>query len=247
MRPLTLIPSALLLLLGCMGPASADIIYQTGFESPSYSLGTLAGQNNWGNSSIPVVENTTVLSGSQAVEFDASLLPSGQNVIAQPLSYNSVNNSQALVRIQEAFFLSATGTTSVWDVMVVVGNNGFIGQLGVRNNNIGLGLANSGVGSVPVMRGQWNSLELDLNFQTQIQSAFMNGIFIGEGSFSNPTTSLGFVEFGVNQSPGTDQAFFDNLSITSSAVPEPSTLVIGLLGVALAGGYGLRRRRRTGA
>jgi hypothetical protein len=87
MRPLTLILSALALLLGSARPACADIIYQTGFEPPTYHLGTMEGQDGWSFSTVPVVQNSTVLSGSQAVEFDASQVSSGQNLIERGLSY----------------------------------------------------------------------------------------------------------------------------------------------------------------
>ncbi len=243
---------AVAVLLSCVRPASAAIIYQTGFEPPTYTLGTLSGQDNWSSSSIPVVQNGTVLSGTQAAEFDASLLPSGQSVILHPLAYSSVGNPEPLVRIQEAFFLSTTGRHSIWDVIAVGGNNGFIGQVLVAANDTALlGLASTTVGSVPVTRGQWNLFELDLNFQTQMQSAFVNGVFIGQGAFAHPTTSLASDAFGVNFFPGSDQAFVDDLSVTSSAltalaIPEPSTLAI--LGSSLAGlmaGPWWRRRTRA--
>jgi hypothetical protein len=161
------------------------------------------------------------------------VVPSGQSLISRAITYNSVNNPESLVRIQESFFLSATGSHSIWQVLGVSGNEGFIGQLLIESNDKAvLGAGNGNMGSVSVTRGQWNSFELDLNFQTQRQSAYVNGVLIGQGTFANPTTSLGLVGFGVNNLPGKDQAFVDNLSITSSAVPELSTLT--LLGIDAA-------------
>jgi hypothetical protein len=112
MKPAILILGPLALVLGCIGPASADVIFQTGFEPPAYSPGELAGQDGWFGSSFPVVQSSNVQSGAQAAEFDASLVTSGQSLVSVPLSYSSVNNPQSLVRIQDSFFLSATGTGS---------------------------------------------------------------------------------------------------------------------------------------
>ena len=238
-RVAVLVLAALALLFGGRGVARAGVIYQTGFEPPTYSLGTLNGKDGWSTSSNADVQNSTVLSGTQAAGFNATTV-SGQDLAAHAISYSSLNNPDSLVRIQEAFFLSAAGTPSNWDVIAAFGNNNvFLGQVLVLTNNTAtLGLASTGVGSVPVTRGQWNSFELDLNFQTQIQSAFVNGVFIGQGSFANPATSLNVFEFGVNSAHGTDQAFLDNLSITSSSptVPEPSSLaLLSLGGLGLAG------------
>jgi hypothetical protein len=193
-----------------------------------------------------VVENTTVLSGTQAVQYDATGL-SGQDVVAHLLPYNSVGNPEQVVRIQEAFFLSATGTASSWVVFADSNTaNQFLGAVGVLSNNTAILLGSGSAGSVPVNRGQWNSFEMDQNFQTQTQSAFVNGVFIGEVPFATAATGLFALEFGVLTSPGTDQAFVDNLSVTSTtAVPEPSTLTLLSLGSLSLLGYGWRRRKQA--
>ena len=41
-------------------PASAALIYQTGSEPPTYSVGSLNGQDGWTSSTVPVVETSTV-------------------------------------------------------------------------------------------------------------------------------------------------------------------------------------------
>jgi hypothetical protein len=49
---------------------TAGVIYQTGFEAPPFSPGTINGQDSWfinGASSSTVIETTTVETGVQAV------------------------------------------------------------------------------------------------------------------------------------------------------------------------------------
>jgi hypothetical protein len=74
----------------------------------------------------------------------------------------------------------------------------------------------------------------------------MNGSLVGSGSLSKPDTTLTGFEWGVNSDPGTDTGFIDNISITSSAVPEPSSvLMIGIGAMALTA-YVRPRRPKTG-
>ncbi len=219
--------------------ASAGNVYQTGFESPAYTTGTLNGQNGWFNSTIPVVETAVVHSGSQAVGFDASKDPGGQNAVVTPLSFTaSPANPVVTVQVDAYFTQPASGNT-FWDVAAVVSSTGFIDQLEVDNSgNAVLGLASTGVGSVPVLANAWNTFDLMLDYNTQTSSAYVNGTFIGSGAFANPSTDLTFLGFGVNGSfgQGTGQMYVDDIVVST---PEPSTLVLLSLGAA----FGYFRRR----
>src|SRR5579872_1711509 len=54
------------------GAAHAQVLFQTGFEPPAYTTGALNGQNGWAAPSNGTVESSTVLTGSQAVQFSSS-------------------------------------------------------------------------------------------------------------------------------------------------------------------------------
>jgi hypothetical protein len=62
-----------------LGSARAGVIYATGFEPPSFTVGPINGQSGWfvfsasGQVNDPVIETTLVKSGLQAVSVDGSV------------------------------------------------------------------------------------------------------------------------------------------------------------------------------
>src|SRR5262249_51037525 len=72
---------AILLLLGCVREATADVIYQTSFENPPFTTGALAGQDGWsvfGVSAAVSVQNSVAKTGTQAVLVKAAAVGSQQ-------------------------------------------------------------------------------------------------------------------------------------------------------------------------
>jgi hypothetical protein len=211
--------------------AQASSIYQSGFESPTYTVGGLDGQDGWSAFANATVQTSTVFAGTQAASIEANGL-SGQYVAAHALTYNSVANPDAQVDITGEFFISTAGSGTNWDIAAVLGNAGFIGQLTVVDSSfVQLGIVSANLGNVPISRGVWNSFDMILNYATDIQSAYINGTFVGQGSFASASTTLDDYNFGINGTSGSDTLSLDDLSIT--AVPVPSS---ALMGVALLGG-----------
>ncbi len=231
-------PAVMVLVFAQQGARGATI-YQTGFEPPTYSVGQLVGQNGWTDSTIPVVETTTVFSGSQAAGFNASADTSGQSLARQPISYSSVGNPSQLVRFQAEFFVSAAGVSSTnWDVIAVFGNTGFLTQMIVFDNTVAFGTLNASLGFLPMIRGQWNSYEIDINYSNDVVSGYINGTLIGSGSLSVPDTTATSFAWGINGSPGTDMGYIDNILITSSsAVPEPSSVILAGIAILMVAAY----------
>ena len=215
-------------------PVNETVIFQTGFEttdSPGYTVGALNGQNGWCCSAVGTVENTTVFAGSQAVQFAASGT-TGQNVDDHGLSYTATGNPNFIVTMSTEFMEGATGTSSLWDVLAAFGSPGFLGQLFVDNGVASL----DGNGSVVVSVGVWNEYSLMLNFNTQTETAFVNGQVIASEPFATPATGLNPVQglaFGINSSPGTDSGYWDDVSVVSTS-PEPSSLELLFLGLVAA-------------
>ncbi len=232
--------------LSAMTPLAADTLYTSGFESPAYTLGALSGQDGWFefSSNAATVETATVFAGSQAVDYNAAGA-TGQDGAFHPLSYSSVGNASNLVELDMEFQQSVAGTSSTWDVFVADGSSGFLGQLLVLpDGDVTLGLASSTVGSVPIARGAWNDFQYFFDFSNQTMTAYVNSELIGSGAFANPSTDLTSVGFGVNSLPGTDSAFYDNLTVTSAAAtPEPGSAALVLAGI---GAFVTIRRRTVG-
>ncbi len=226
--------------------ASADVLFSTSYEEPTYSVGPLDGQDGWVAPFFGVAEVTSNFSrsGSQAVEFD------GINEFAQQFGPFSTSEPVVVVRqavyidgsddddlLEEGFFVTPHATFGD-DV-----DDDFLGQISVVNGEgtLGLGatlgLRDGGIGFVPVQVGRWFVLEHVLDFANQTQEAFVDGEFIASASFSNPGTELSRVEMVVLNIPN-HRVYFDDLSIT--AIPEPATFE--LLSIGVVGLIGLRRR-----
>jgi len=226
--------------------ADAGIIFQTGFESSEalpYSIGQLSGQNGWSGSTFPVVENSTVFSGSQAVSF-AAPGSAGPSLIHHGLTYDSLSDPSKTVVFDMEFMASSSGTPSVWDVFAISGNLGFIGELLVLANGNARLANGTATGNVPVTRGIWNDFQMVLDFQSQTMSAYVNSQFIASDPFASASTSLSVVQFGINSnSPSgtSDIGSFDQLSVTG--VPEPGYTALMAAGIAL---IAFRSRRLAG-
>lgn len=215
-----------MMMLGASEQASAGVVLSTGFESPTYTTGALAGQAGWSGSG-GAVETSTVFAGTQAVAYDAT------GVSGQHINYLAVPSSGqgSLVQVAVEFYFSASSINVTWEALALFGENGFLAQLPILNGTAELGVANGTVGGVAVSPGAWHNYTMDLNFATGTESAFVDGSLIGSGAFANSATSLTRVGFGINSAGGlaTSQGYADNLAI--AAVPEPSSLA--LLGSAL--------------
>jgi hypothetical protein len=232
--------AAMALLMGS-GVVRAGIIYQTGFESPTYSVGTLAGQDGWTDTSgAAQIETSTVNSGSQAMSADIS--PS--DFIDHSLAYDSTTNPAATVKLQIAFQVQGN-TQNQAEGLSVFGDGGFIAQIYALNGDFHLGTATA-AGILPVGLGEWYSLEMDLDFQTQSVTAYVDGTFLATLAMGSPTTSLTVLDLGGSSGGFSGETvFYDDFSATvATAAPEPSSLaLIAIGGVSLTGWRRWKTRR----
>jgi hypothetical protein len=227
-------------LLAGSGAARAGILYQTGFEAPTYTTGELLGQDGW-STAVPgtaQVQTTTVLSGTQALEVDLT----SATFPAHPLNYDSSADPGAVVRLQVSLMLQGTLADQV-EGIAVYGDEGFIAQLYVAGSSFTLGGASSHSGDTPAAAGVWYSLEMDLDFQNQTATAYVDGQLLATVDMATPTTSLEFFEFGGFGRPSASEtAFYDDFSAT--VAPEPSSLaLIAVGGVSLTGWRRWKTRR----
>jgi hypothetical protein len=221
---------AILTLLASATPkAVADVIYQTGFEPPTFSVGTLNGQNGWSvsgaSTSQTVVETSVVRNGLQAV----GITPSGANgVVVGAVRYVSYNAANQILTFGNDAFLSATGTKNFWTAI----DTDFYPN---SHPNIDINIDGSGLihvfimgtdhpSGVYVTRGVWNHYELDVNFINNTVSAFYNStVLVQNVSFSSSSTTLGIYAFYAQPSATTDAGYFDNFSVTTSGSSTPAT------------------------
>jgi hypothetical protein len=184
------------LLLAAASVSHADqVLFSTCYESSTYSEGPLSGQDGWENSFgiDPVVTSVRSRTGAQGWEVrkTSSLDPSG-------LTYRTIAiaTPRPRISVQHSIYLEgAEGPQgSHFSPLALIGENGLIGQIAIRDGP-SADLFTSGVGaSVPIQTGAWIDLRHVLDFQTQTQEGFVKGVSIGSVAFESPATRLIQVE-----------------------------------------------------
>lgn len=232
-----------LTLLGLSLSAKAGIVYQTGFEPPTFTPGPLNGQNSWitvGAGGTTTVENGFALTGTQAVQ----ITPLGVAAVTGTARIANMNLTGQVVTFDIDAYLSADMGPSFWTAI----DSQYAGGASVADFNIaknGELQISAGVihpTGVFVTRNAWNHYRLVEDLANNTISAFYNGNpVLTNAAFTVPDQTLYLSAFYA-QGGGTDVGFFDNHSVTSqfAAVPEPGTALFGL---ALAGVTLVRRRR----
>jgi hypothetical protein len=220
-------------------PAGAATLLSTGFESPTYTTGPIAGQNGWavfGTSVAAQVESGVAQSGSQAVEVIPSLA-SGQTG-----PYYGLSTSASIVEMSAYIYVAGSSNQSVWQFAATgAGLVGFIGGIDIQSNGAIdlITLAGTDVGTFNY--NAWQLADFVFNFTTQTYNFSLNGTLLSSGvpfcGANGTCTGANVPSFGdafFDTFPATsanDIGYMDNITI-SSVAPEPGSLM--LLGAGLA-------------
>jgi hypothetical protein len=207
------------------------------------ATGQLAGQNGWFNATNAYVQTSNVESGSQAVSVNAG---TSQVVTYQPMSYNSVANPYQLITISTDFMLTL-GLNVTWEALTAFGDGGFINQI-VVNGTTGQVCGANPCGGPILTPGTWYNLSMQLDYSTHTMTDFVNGVAFSSAPFDDVpalSNTLSAIGIGINNgsSGGTSTASWDNISVVSSAVPEPASWTIMLAGFAFLGFAGTGWRK----
>ena len=245
--------NAFLLLLAVPLAASCTTIFSTGFEAPTYQIGTLAGQDGWAVSSsvtpTDLVESNVVRSGTQAAQLDTSGVQGDQVLMNRALAVTVP--AADTVTIQGDFFLTSSASETDWAFGFTNASNNLAGALYFETNGFYVYSATGYSAFLPgLVRDQWNTIDLVLDLSDSTFSVSDNGVSLGSNySVNLPQDELQNLIVGSLSTfnTGNDSMYFDNLSVTAVA-PEPNTF--GFLSlIALATAIFLRRRsdrqRRT--
>jgi hypothetical protein len=265
MRTTICAAAAAVLLLAASAADAATVRYQTGFEPSEYTLGNLIGQHGWDQADgapplmNALVENSVVrpvTGGQQAVQYKANGPAINPNAdftdIWTPLS--GVGSAQLaiepIVTIQWDMMRGTLATgqagTALWGIDVYDGGAANItATIGAYDDSLGPAVAGTDAGGNFVFlgdgspRGTWDSYTVTMNYVTRQYTVALNGNTLGspQSFFVGANSAIGDVDF-LALTRGTDSAYFDNLSITTSPIPEPATIAL------LPGVIALVRRRR---
>lgn len=245
---------------GLASLAQAGIVYQTSFERPGHTVGVLpqfppspAVQDNWfqldGN--IFNVTNNVARTGSQSVAANTTNQPNASRwaLRSTPLDgslpENNIITSSVWVRLDSndnANRLSRAGL----DLYDAAGVNR-IAALGIQSDGILRGI--DGISSTfdlanGVSLNEWHQISISVIFSTKKILFYLDGNLLGFGAHN--ATDFGDADLwmiGFKPNPDTapgigHQAYFDDYSIETTAIPAPATLALLGLGALAA-----RRRR----
>ena len=247
---------SLVLLAALVGFAAVSCqavpIYSTGFENPPFTLGPINGQAGWfvfsasGQTSDPVIENTVVQSGMQAVGVDGF-------VSAQTGPVYAPNLVMPVLDMSADIFLGSSSSETAWQFASIGLNGlGFAGGIDIFNGTDIVpitGNVSTVVGTFT--RDTWHHVDIVLNYSTQTFSVALDGSTLASGlafcgNNSPPCNGATVAEMGWDIfdtfGGGNDFGAMDNFSI-STPVPEPSSLA--LLASGLVGGLAALRRKLT--
>jgi len=241
---------AALLVLASRAAYADTILYSTGFESPTFTTGSISGQNGWSvyGPGISSVENSFADSGSQALFVDGG-------AASQSGPYYAISSSGPLLDVSAEIAIFSSSTETEWQFAATgPGLVGYLGGIDIQTNGTidAITATPTAIGTftkaTAFNSSAWQDINLLFNMATQTYSVSLNGTLLASNipfcggnavcSGANIPTfgDVFFDSFG----NGNDSAYMDNFSITSVA-PEPS--MIFPMAAVLAGiGAALRRR-----
>lgn len=224
-----------------LAPAfGATLFDSNGFESPSYSLGSLTGQQGWNTdgTGLATVQNSIFQSGSQAVALSGT---------ASEWHYPSLNYTPAageLVSISTGIYRgSSAATAKNFGFFLDAYNSSVlrVARVGLAYNAGSIVLAATMGGATPgtyiittptLSFNTWYDLKMDMNYTTQTFDVYLNNVLYGSSlPFFTASTDLADVDLMMSYTTGaTDVGYFDNYKVTTVAVPEPGSMSIAALG-----------------
>lgn len=218
------------LMLAIATGAGAQVLYQTGFENPPFTVGPIAGQDSWnvfGGSAAVNIENSFAKSGTQAVLIDTTLLPNVPSNQTGPWR-NVVDPSLgSIVSIDADVYLASSSSESSWQFAALYSNlGGFIAGFNVLpDGTLQLITPWFPITAPVVTRDTWMHYTLTLNFLTQTSDVYINGVRVAYAlPFVKSATALGgfiFDTFGAQGGPTVnDQGYLDNLLIQTTGCPD---------------------------
>lgn len=242
--------------------AQAQVVYSTGFEQPTFVLGSINGQGGWVNGSnsgaSQSIVNTFSQTGAQSLQFNNTSLTSFYSVRR---AFNGQNNAINPINfLRMSTFLFIDPSTQANRLYGIYATNSGVGTLG----STVLGMTIGGDGAVragtswgatygtplftsSALVGRWVRMELRYDGTGGAANVYdtannlIYGTTFGTVNLSNAnsiTSNSWNVNLGTDWTTGTPTGigYFDNFYV---AIPEPTGL-----GVLALGMVGLLYRRR---
>lgn len=217
----------------CAADLQAQILYQTGFESPPFTDGDLVAQDGWLSTNNPptpglgIIQSAFAETGSRSFRFDAA------QAFSSTWYYRELNHTpdageSPILQVRWSIYIDRTSDTpsALWGVdlhdsslpvnkrIIAVGINA-AGNVMAWNTN---SLQDSGV-TLP--DHQWHHFRLDMDWRPAVMKAnlIVNNQVVATGLNLTPSLILPVSDVAIwnLHAGGEDTSYFDNFSIGAFA------------------------------
>jgi hypothetical protein len=228
------------------GAARAGMIYSTGFEPPTYTVGTVAGQDSWqvvGPTNLTAVQTSVVKTGAQALGINSSGGVSGEGAF-RDVSVGIGDGAVAVFSADQYFTSHASNGQAMvlYDSGLNVITEATLGSNGDVFFVNGAGFDDLG----PLSLNAWHNWQITVNWLTQTASLAIDGTTLASNALLHTSdTQASIIGFQDSFPVGSDQRYVDNVSVgtpAATAVPEPATFTLLSIGAVGMLGYAWRRR-----
>jgi hypothetical protein len=250
-------PAIALAMVAIAAPAWADtVLYQTSFENPPFTVGSINGQSGWSvfGPGAQEVENFFADTGSQAVFVDG-------NAASQTGPYYATPTTGPLVDLSADLAIFPSSTQTEWQFAATgPGLTGYLGGINIQSNGdisaITDATGDTDIGTftraATFTSAAFVNVNLLFDLATQTYNISVGGTLLASdvpfcggnatcpGTFL-PTFADGFFDTFGDVAGANDSGYIDNYSVTLvTATPEPSMALplVLLLGMGMA----LRRK-----
>ena len=242
---------------------------------PSYSTAfPLSGQNGWMSpfgSSAVTISRLQAKTGEQSIRIrGSSLVPVEPGLRGAAVTRNSdldpIASGNPIVFVQASVRLDGPSTDQGGgsnddlvsaNTKVVDEGGATVAELILSSNGHAYAFANNGANAynfeTPAALGAYHTVGLQLNYLTRTTDYFLDEQYLGTLAFGDNIQSRlfaqPFLELIATDSPALDRgaftAWYDDFSIKQTPAPEPTSVLLCLLGVAGSMSNLSRRMRRS--
>lgn len=251
--PLCFLPTVMCLLAGNAPLGASQVLYSTGFESPTFATGSLLlGQDGWSTAIPPFLNpGTATIVAGQSVQVRGMDLTSAVEVdpyaavgsYRRPLNYDAsgaLSSVQLMADVRLDGPVVGTGDFFTANFAARTGD-GFAGELSISSDGFVYGYNGTGddnrLFTTPVTLNAWHTLGIAVNFAANTYTFSVDGLLSAAFPFEAGFVSDELVRESliVYARPDTATEFrnsytagFDNVSAT--AVPEPTGAALLVFG-----------------
>lgn len=213
-------------------PAVAQVILQTGFESPTFSNGNLVGQDGWTSTDSPptanraVVQSIIVRTGAKAVTIDAAVSLGNTDWWWKDLAYNVQVATAPIIQIKWEMYITDQAPRSMgWGVDVYDNSVPTIRRVSVMFvNEMGKVVVLDGNALVDtgfnVTRNAWHAFKMNLNYGAARKANFFVDnvpVTTNRGLAPGITNTVADADLYNLAGSGIDRAHFDDFSLAALA------------------------------